>query len=188
MALEMKKRMKVTRRDCCTKHVTKRGIQFHSSYRSTTFALERARGRVSHKGSKTAYTILELVHNFWIKSNPKKTCREKPYLKPDEEVLMFMCRPCPCLCDSSIIEKPVLARLSGYEKNGKAKPNTAARCLTIRQRQGETEKRQAVTLYVNELLIKIVNSKVDRSSFSHHGFPPVGPWHLVGATMDNTLD
>ena len=53
---------------------------------------------------------------------------------------------------------------------------------------GETGKRPAVALYLDELLIKYVNSEVDRSSFSHHGFPPVGPWHLVGATMDNTLD
>ena len=50
------------------------------------------------------------------------------------------------------------------------------------------EKGTAVSLYLNELLIKYVNSKVDRSAFSHNGFPPVGPWHLVGATMDNTLD
>ena len=55
-------------------------------------------------------------------------------------------------------------------------------------RQVKREKRPAVALYLDELLIKYVNSKVDRATFSHHGFPPVGPWHLVGATMDNTLD
>ena len=82
----------------------------------------------------------------------------------------------------------VVAAVRLWKKNGMAKPVTAANGLTQRHRQVKHEKRLAVAHYLDELLIKYVNSKVDRSSFSHHGFPPVGPWHLVGATMDNTLD
>ena len=75
------------------------------------------------------------------------------------------------------------------QENDECPSTVGTACSTQRPRQGETRKSGlTVTLYLNELLIKYVNSKVDRSAFSHNGFPPVGPWHLVGATMDNTLD
>ena len=34
--------------------------------------------------ASTASKINELVHNFWIKNNPKSTCREERDLKPYE--------------------------------------------------------------------------------------------------------
>ena len=82
-----------------------------------------------------------------------------------------------------------MSQLSNYgdpQKNGEAKHG--GQQFNTSTSTGETGKRLIVSLYLNELPIKYVNSEVDRSSFSHHGFPPVGPWHLVGATMDNTLD
>ena len=89
---------------------------------------------------------------------------------------------------SKVEENRVVAAFRLCTKNGKAKPVTAASSLTHRHRRVKRGKRPTVALYLDELLIKYVNSKVDRSAFSHNGFPPVGPWHLVGATMDNTLD
>ena len=83
-----------------------------------------------------------------------------------------------------------LSQLSNYEYKRKmvsAKDSGQFVQLAL-DRLVKRNKRLTVSLYLNELLIKYVNSKVDRSAFSHHGFPPVGPWHLVGATMDNTLD
>ena len=92
-------------------------------------------------------------------------------------------------CHVSKIGKRWLSQLPGYggERNGVSQVLRAVVQHQI-DRQVRREKRLTVALYLDELLIKYVNSKVDRSSFSHHGFPPVGPWHLVGATMDNTLD
>ena len=86
------------------------------------------------------------------------------------------------------MKKRLLSQLSDYEENRMVRPDTAASGLTLNDTTVKREIRLAVALYLDELLFKYVNSKVDRSSFSHHGFPPVGPWHLVGATMDNTLD
>ena len=52
------------------------------------------------------------------------------------------------------------------------------------------EKRPTVALYLNELLItiKVSIQRSGRSTFSHLGLPPMGPWHHVGATMEYTLD
>ena len=36
--------------------------------------------------------------------------------------------------------------------------------------------------------LKCVNSKVNSVSILPNGFPQMGPWHLVGATMEITLD
>ena len=36
--------------------------------------------------------------------------------------------------------------------------------------------------------IKVSIQKSGRSTFSHLGFPQLGPWHHVGATMEITLD
>ena len=83
----------------------------------------------------------------------------------------------------------VVAAFRLWRKNGKMSAQDIGPLVQHRfDRQVKQEKRLIVALYLDELLFKYVNSKVDRSSFSHHGFPPVGPWHLVGATMDNTLD
>ena len=57
---------------CSTKHCTNHGIQFHSSYRSTTFALERASGKVGLDSLNTAYKVNELVHDFLVERTLKK--------------------------------------------------------------------------------------------------------------------
>ena len=36
--------------------------------------------------------------------------------------------------------------------------------------------------------IKSVNSEVHSVNILPNGFPQLGPWHLVGATMEITLD
>ena len=104
----------------------------------------------------------------------------------------------PCLaCDVDSVlsfeqnwnKKLVVAAFRLWRENGKMSAQDIGPLVQHRfDRLVKRNKRLTVSLYLNELLIKNVNSEVDRSAFSHNGFPPVGPWHLVGATMDNTLD
>ena len=68
----------------------------------------------------------------------------------------------------------VVAATRLWKKNGLVRPNTAASGSTQNDTTVKPEKRPAVSLYLDELLIKYVNSEVDRSSVSHNGFPPGG--------------
>ena len=61
-----------------------------------------------------------------------------------------------------------------WRKNGMERPGTAASGSTQNDTTVKHEKRLAVSLYLDELLIKYVNSKVGQSSVSRNGFPPCG--------------
>ena len=139
--------------------------------RSTLLALERATGLISHKGKKR----LTRSSNWCTISGSKEPQKIHLQVRGHACCLVFHVMS-TAFCHLSKIEKGGCYRgdqaMQYSEKT--VKPITAAICLTYRQRQVKPEKRPAVSLYLNELLIKYVNSEVDRSSVSHHGFPPGG--------------
>ena len=95
----------MTPREDCPKHFTYHGSQFHLSYRSTTYALERASGQISHKGIKRLTRSSNWCTIFGSKSNPKNTCREERDLKPDEKGQMFMSHVAHCDVARAKLEK-----------------------------------------------------------------------------------
>ena len=90
------------------------GIQFHSSYRSTTYALERASGQVGLFRLKHGLQGHLIGAQFYGRKNPKNTCREKRDLKPDEKIPVFLCPLVHVVVTRAELEKRRLSRLSGY--------------------------------------------------------------------------
>ena len=120
--------------------------------------------------AKTAYKIRELVHNFWI----EKTSQIHLQVRGHACCLVFHVSS-TAFCHLSKIEiKSGCRSFQAMQTAKKARPNTAAHSSTQTDTTVKPEKRPAVALYLDELLIKYVNSEVDRSSVSHNGFPPGG--------------
>ena len=132
-------RMRDERTRCSTKQCMQPGIQFHSSYRSTTYALERASGQVGLFRLKHGLQGHLIGAQFYGRKNPKNTCREKRDLKPDEKNSCVSVSSCPCRCHSSRAGKTeVIAAVRLCIRQKTVKPHTAAHSLTSTRPTCET--------------------------------------------------
>ena len=95
------------------------GIQFQSSYRSTTYALERASDQVGLCRLKHGLQGQLIGAQFCGRKNPKNTCREKRDLKPDEIIPVFLCPLVHVVVTRAELKKRRLAQLSNYEDKRK---------------------------------------------------------------------
>ena len=89
----------------------------------------------------------------------------------------------------SKVEKTVVVaavRLCMSQKKGEA--GYGGKWFNKATTTGETGKTNCCTLLKQIINIKMSLQKPGQSTFSHLGFPQMGPWHHVGATMENTLD
>ena len=108
-------RMRDERTRCSTKQCMQHGIQFHSSYRSTTYALERASGQIGLK------RLIRLTRSSnWCTFFGSKNLKKSPAGK---RTCLLPCSSCNTDSDLSLEQswkKRMLSQLSNYEdkRNG----------------------------------------------------------------------
>ena len=165
----------------------KSGIQFQITPRGPILALERSRNQISH-GAKTASSVNELLYELFVRKTWKK-------IQVTSHAYCFRCHVyvthvyVTALSLWGGTEKPMLAWLSSYAdqipieaRNGGQQFNSA----TMTSETGKKANCSALPLQIKYIEMSIRSS--DRSTFSHLGFPHLGPWQHLGATMDSTLD
>ena len=80
-------------------------------------------------------------------------------------------------------------RLSAARSSEKNEAQDCGKLFKKRRRHGETGSKAECFPWRRRITgLKCVNSEVNSVGILPNGFPQVGPWHHVGATMEITLD